>query len=181
MLEILLLLVLAITMARKPAKRRRFNLRPVRVSPSLALVTLASGIVLSSNLWPAADQAYVVTSFTGSYSLRGHTAGEGPLHIGLSHGDYTVTEIKEAIESTSISAGSMIEREQSRRLVRIVGTFNGLNTEEVLNDGKPMKTKLNWFIPIGKELKWFVYNDSGATLTTGAVADITGTGWVRDT
>ncbi len=181
MLEILLLLtLLGPLMARKPTKRR-FQLRAVRATPSLALVTLASATALTGPLYAAADGAYRIMSFRGAFALRGHTAGEGPIHIGFAHGDYTVTEIKEFIESgASISVGDKIANEQANRLVRIVGTFDGLNTEEVLNDGKPIKTRLNWAIPIGKTMNFFVYNDSGAAQTTGSIVDITGTGWVKD-
>jgi len=183
MLEIFLILTMLVwpAMAKRRPKRR-FTLRPVRGSGQLTLSTLASATALTGTMWGAADGAYRVMSVSRTWALRALTAGEGPIHVGYAHGDYTVTEIKEFIEnSAAISVGDKIAQEKANRLIRVIGSFNGLSTNEVLNDGKPMKTRLNWFIPIGTVLNQFAYNDSGATLTTGAVVDGAVTGWVKDT
>jgi len=110
---------------------------------------------------------------------------DGPLIFGYAHGDYTVTEIKECIESgASINVGLKVEQEQSNRLVRIVGAFGSPgvgNIDVTANDGKPIKTRLNWLIPIGKTFNFFVYNDGVAALETAAKSvRINGTGWVKD-
>ncbi len=101
--------------------------------------------------------------------------------MGYAFGDYTVTEIKEALESTSsISIGNKVENERSRRWVRKIGTFAGLDTDEVLNDGKPIKTRLNWAIPIGTSVNMFCYNDSASQRSTGAFVKFNGTLFVKD-
>ncbi len=179
MLEYIILLVLSLAMAKRSG--RSFSLRGVRYTPSLALSTLGSATALTSAIYGNADGVYRIMSLSSVWALRGHTGGEGPLHVGYAHGDYTVTEIKEFMESASaISIGNKILNEQANRQIRHVGTFNGLLTEEVLNDGKPIKTRLNWAIPIGVNLNMFLYNDSGAALTTGSIVDCTGKGWVKD-
>ncbi len=167
-------------MARKPAKRR-FNLRAVRHSSATNLGALASAIVTLAAVYGNADGAYRIMSSSATWSLKNHTAGEGPLQVGYAHGSYTVTQIKEFIESSSsISIGTKLAGEQSNRLIRLIGTFSGNFAEETLNDGRPIKTRLNWAIPIGTNFNFFIYNDSGATLTTGSSVDVTGTGWVKD-
>lgn len=168
-------------MARKSRRTRRFNLRLVRTSTAVALTTLANVTVLTAVVTGAADGAYRAMTLTNTWSLKGLTASEGPITVGYAHSDYTVTEIKEAIEAgASISIGNKVAQEQANRLVRIVGSFSGLSTNEVLEHGEPISTKLNWFIPIGESVSIFAYNDSGATLTTGAIVDVTGKMFVKD-
>ncbi len=169
-------------MARKPAKRRAFNLRGVQSSGSLALGTLGTVTAITSAALAAADGAYRIMSASLTWALEDFTAGEGPIVVGFAHGDYTVTEIKECIESgASISIGDKIANERANRLVRRVGVFDGVAGAEKLNDGKPIKTRLNWAIPIGKTLSLFAYNDGIVTnLTTGALVRINGKFWVRD-
>ncbi len=167
-------------MARRP-KRRAFTLRGVRASPSISLGALAAITVFAGAIFGNADGAYRIMSYTGTWSIENHTAGEGPIVVGFAHGSYTVTQIKEAIESgASISIGNKLADEHAGRLVRRIGTFSGNSTEETLNDGKPIKTRLNWAIPIGTNFNLFAYNDSTATLTTGTIVRTNGKGWVKD-
>ncbi len=165
---------------RKPSsRRRRFNLREVRASPVIALTTLDAAIVLVTNVTGSADGAYRAVSMKMAWNLIGLTALDGPIIVGYAHSDYSVTEIKECIEiATSISVGNKVAQEKANRLVRVVGTLERASSDD-LNDGKPVTTKLNWLIPIGKSVNIFAYND-GQQLTTGAVAKCTGSMWVKD-
>ncbi len=182
MLEILMLVMMLLAAARKGKGRRRFNLRRVRTIPIVALATLADATVVVGAVTGSADGAYRAMSHKAVWSLRGLTAGEGPITVGYAYSDYSVTEIKEALEiANSISIGSKLEQEKANRLVRVIGQFAGQSTDETLNDGKPMTTRLNWFVPIGKAVNIFAYNESGAQLNTGASVQATGDLWVKDT
>ncbi len=124
-------------------------------------------------------------SMKATWSMENVDILDGPVLVGYAHGDYTVGEIKEAIESGgSIVVGNKIVQEQANRLVRIVGAFtnNGTDNADVtLNDGKPIKTRLNWLIPIGQTFNLFVYNDGSAAIETAAkFVKVNGTGWVKD-
>ncbi len=161
--------------------KRKFNLRKVRFDSNLALSTLANQTVLTSSLTGVSANPYRCMSVKTTWNLKNLTSGQGPLIFGYVHSDYTVAEIKEALEvGGSIDIGSKVEQEQADRLVRIVGTFDGLLTEEKFNEGRPMKTRLNWAIGIGDSVAQFVYNDAGLTLTTGAFTDVIGIMWVKD-
>lgn len=189
MLEILILLsILFLAMYnRRATPRRRYNLRKVRAIPQIALATTANTIVVTQTCFPAADGAYRMISCSATWTLKEIDLSETTIMVGYAHGDYTVTEIKEAIEiANSISVGDKIAQEKSNRLVRIVGTFSGhgsgVTTSSVgLNDGRPIKTRLNWFIPIGKTFNIFAYNDTGVTLAGGMLVDANVVGWVKDT
>jgi len=113
------------------------------------------------------------------HSVLQLTAGEGPVTVGYAHSDYSVTEIKEAIESAlSISVGDKVAQEKANRLIRIVGEIS--SEDPILNEGRPIKTKLNWFIPIGKFVNMFAYNNNSSPLTTGAIQNASGNLWVKD-
>jgi len=68
-----------------------------------------------------------------------------------------------------------VEREQARRPVRRSGSFTGLSTNERLNDGKAVRTKISMYLAEGIELDAWAFNGSGSALTTGAVVHIWGT------
>ncbi len=114
------------------------------------------------------------------WSITGLTGGDGPVVVGYAYGDYTVAEIKEAIEASSaIDLGDKVAQERAKRMVRVVGSFSE-SGGSALNDGKPITTKLNWRFNASKACNIFAYNDGGALLTTGAIVNHNGTLWVKD-
>ncbi len=182
MLEIILLLIVGLALlAKKTPKRRRFNLRKVKASPSVGITTLASVTAFTGVFFGNADGAYRPVSMESTWSMEDHVPGEGPILVGYAHGDYTVAEIKEFILSgSSINIGNMVERERAERRIRHVGTFSGENASETLNDGRPIKTRLNWRIPIGTNLNVWFFNDSINALSGSTVMKVNGHSWVRD-
>ncbi len=149
--------------------------------PQVTLGALANNIVVTGTLTSSADGQYRAMSVKLLWSIRNVTVGQGPIIVGFAHSDYSVTEIKEAIEiASSINIGDKVSNEKANRLVRVVGVFSGAESDQVLNDGKPMKTRLNWQMPIGANVNVFAYNDSGAALTTGGLVEANGDLWVKD-
>ncbi len=159
-------------------RKRRFNLKGVRTRATLALGTLASFDLLVGSLLGSSDNEYRLVSLKATWALDDLTANEGPILVGVAHGDYTAGEIEEAIEaSASINKADKIAEEQANRLVRIVGVLTSQVT--ILNDGRPVKTKLNWAIPEGIAVDFWAYNESTGTLTTGASINVAGMTWIR--
>lgn len=147
---------------------------PLRVNASLALGALASADVINGALFTNNfDNEIFAISGDLQASLEGLTAGEGPIEIGISN-DYTAAETEEALEATSEFTRDPIQQERARRQVRSIGTFNGLSTEETLNDGKPMRKRFKFVVGDGYNMKMWAYNRSGATLTTGATVRLSG-------
>ncbi len=166
-------------MAKTPKRRRRFNLRRVRATPALTLGTLASAIVVETNVTNPGSDSMIIVSVKGTHSLSGLTAGEGPITVGFAHSDYSVTEIKECLEViSSIDQGDKVAQEQANRLVRVVGTFPSQANSD-LNNGVPISTKLNWRMTPDDNLEIFAFNE-GAQLTTGSITRFTGNLWVKD-
>ncbi len=140
-----------------------------------ALATLAENAGLLQGLLSSTfTHDARILSVRGTWSIDGLTDGEGPIQVGLAHSDYSLTEVEAWIEQTGLlGPGSMTEREVSGRLIRRVGVLNF--QERALNDGKPVKTRLNWLIPDGKGINMWSYNaGDAANLTTGAVVRFLG-------
>ncbi len=138
---------------------------------SLGTLAAATGIIVPFD--ETVNERTLVSSIEAAYALSDVTpgAGIGPVIVGVAHSDYTLAEIEEWIENTgSWNEGDMISsREIGRRLIRRVGTFDepGSATATVtLNDGKPVKTKLNWVLLQGQGLSLWAYNKGSAAFAT---------------
>ncbi len=172
-------------MPKKYPKKRRFNLRKVRIESGLGIGALAASDVTSSALTATSANAYRVTSVKCSYTIVDLAAAiDGAFQFGIAHSDYTPAEIEECIEATgAIDIGNKVEQERANRLVREIGTISPEGTPLVAgeisyNDGRPVKTKLNWMIGIGDTLVMYVRNGSGAVYTTGSTLKSKGEMWV---
>ncbi len=177
-------MVLALASAVKGKRKRRYNpnFRAIRVNASLSLGTLAQFAMGIGNLVGSADGQYRVVSADLTWSISGLTVGEGPLAFGLNHSDYSTTEAKEWFDSAaSISKGNKVLNEQRRRKCRQSGTFSGALAAEVINDGKPIRTKFSMQSPIGTLVEFWVHNGGSASpLTTGATVRVAGKLYIID-
>ncbi len=157
--------------SRKRASTARFQV--IKFNANLALTTLGSTTVLTQVL-SALSQDFYAVSADCRWAIRGLTAGEGPLVVGYANSDLSVTEIAEGLDASPSSESDIIARERTRRPVRSAGTFSGVATEEVLNNGKPIRTKLKFNLANSLEVNAWIRNESGAVLTTGAVLEMQG-------
>ena len=152
----------------------------VAIQSTLGLSTLGSLVAILAAATDTSDNEFRAISVKATWSLRGLTAGEGPVSVGLSHGDYTAAEVEEFLEAEgAMTRLDKIAQEQAGRLIRRVGTFSGVGVAETLNDGRPIRTKLNWAIADGGTVDFWAYNHLGGTLTTGAVVEILGRLFLR--
>ncbi len=163
-------------------KRRSFkNFKSVRVNASQAVPALVTLDLSSDNLLLASDSAYRLLSLEMTWSWVDVTnLVDGAMIVGVAHGDYITSEIEEWIEATtSIVRGDKIANERANRLIRQIGVFSSLvggvaEGDAVLMGGAMIKTKLNWPIEIGEQVKFWIYNASTATTATGSNLQCTG-------
>ncbi len=185
LLPLILLIVLTIGMAKhgRTGRKRRWtaDMQSVSVFQVLALSTLASSTLVKQNMIAPGNNEYRLLSLKGVWSVRNLTAGEGPLIFGVAHSDYSTAEVEEYLENeTMLNRGDMVAtREISRRLIRRIGQFSGIASEEVVNDGRPTHTRLNWAMSEDSVLDIWVYNFSGGTLTTGGIVSFQGKWTIR--
>ncbi len=170
-------------MAKKKPYRRRRNRNFVAIpfSTRLPLSTLADGTVLKGDVLGSdlGEDLYIV-SIDAQIAIRGATAGEGPILVGFAHDDLSVAEINEALEAELTDPDDIIAKERARRPVRKTGLFSVINANEVLNDGKAVRTKCRWSEGDGNHrIALWARNQSGATLSTGAILEWFGTVYGR--
>ncbi len=168
-------------------RRKSFkNYIPGNVQLDIVLTTLAAGtgVLTSTDL---VDDTTRISSVVATYSLEDFTdgAGIGPIICGVAHSDYSLAEVEAYIElTTGWSQADMVSREISARRIRKIGVFatdGGGTTVSVLNDGRPIKTKLNWEVSEGQGLNFWAYNTgSNAIATTVPRVHVEGKGnlWV---
>jgi len=162
----------------KRGRGRRRGVRALKCSENLGLTTLADETIVAQAFDSTVDDTTFVLSIEATWALSGHTAGEGPITVGVAHSDYSAAEILEWFNAGgSWDRGDKIANEQRRRKCRQVGTFPGLASEEVLNEGKALKTPLKFNLSPGDTLQQWAMNQSGGSLTTGSIVDTNGTVW----
>ncbi len=95
--------------------------------------------------------------------------------IGVAHSDYTDAEIEQCVEALGAwTSADKIAEEQSKRLVRILGTLNGNEVAEGLWDGRQRKFKLNWRLADGQALNFWAYNSDPAALSGNTSLNVDG-------
>ncbi len=115
-----------------------------------------------------------VSSIRCTYSMSNFTAiaNAGPILVGVAHSDYTAAEIELWIETSGTwDRGDLVVRETRSRRIRQIGVFDipaTIGETSRLNDGKPIRTKLNWLLPGGDGLQFWVYNQGQANVATTA-------------
>ncbi len=138
----------------------------------LSLGTLAGSTALEGAFGQTVNERTLVSSIVATYTLSGMTpAGSvGPITVGVCHGDYTSAEIEAWIENTgSWNETDLPAQEIAGRKIREIGVFDvpaDALSAAVLNDGKPIKTKLNWILTQGQTLNLWAYNSGSLPLAT---------------
>ncbi len=174
MLEILVVLSLLGVLLAKRTGRRKFR-RYLRgaIQDELDLGTLAAKTLISADLGGVVQEKTWLSSVKATWSLSDFTdaIGDGPIIVGIAHSDYTDAEIEAFIENAgSWTEGNKVAQEISRRKIRIVGSFESSVADSqgvaVLNDGKPIHTKCNWYLATGQTVSIWAYNAGDSALAT---------------
>ncbi len=169
----MLIMALGLMAKAKPRRRRAMGTY-IRgnITLDLTLGTLAARTAVLSAFQDTVVNRTFISSIVATITLSNATGVDnvGPILFGYAHSDYTGAEIEEYIELvTSWDAGDKVSQEIGSRLVRRVGTIEtpALSTDSrVFNDGRPIKTKLNWMIQPGQTIDFWVYNLGTAAFTT---------------
>ncbi len=127
-----------------------------------------------SSLPAAFGEDWYCHSVFANWSMRNHTAGEGPISIGYCHGDLSVTEVLEALTAEQTDPDDIIANERARRPVRKLGNFPGLLSEETFRDGAMVRSGIGFVIGNDHQFECWALNNSAAVLTTGTILEIDG-------
>ncbi len=163
---------------KRRGKRRKRGIIAIPFSVQGGLSTLADETVIAvAALGASFGEDFYLVSLDASVLIRGLTAGEGdPLQYGIAHSDLTVTEIGETLDAETSDPDDIIANERRRRPVRSAGYLRGgeVNTTMAQQTDK-VRIPGRFSIGDGHNVNLWVKNKSGATLTTGAVQEWTGT------
>ncbi len=153
------------------------NFQQIRISTQYAVGALTVNNLTSGVLGPTLTDDYRVTSIDGVWSMIG-VDGEGPITVGVAHGDYTAQEIEDCLLASQTRPGDKIAMERSNRLVRVIGVFDQDQNPEKLNDGRKIKTRLNWRLDGDADgiigLQVWSFSQFAGTLTGGALLKFQG-------
>ncbi len=173
MIYVIVITIALLALAKHGGSGRRKMGRYIRgsVDENLLLTTLAAKTAVSAVFDETVNERSLISSLVATWSLGDFTLGSdiGPVMVGVAHSDYTDAEIEAFIEATgSWDEGDKIQQEVSRRKVRRVGIFPSAPgpADLVLNDGKPIKTKLNWILNQGQTLRVWAYNMGASPIAT---------------
>ncbi len=145
--------------------------------------SLSAGItakdLVASLISETADDNFIMTSLEATYALTFEQAAEPnsveAISIGIAKDDYSAAEVETWVEnSTGFKRADLISQEISKRMVKQIATFvpptvaAGQQVVVSLNDGMPIKTRLNWRILTGHTLLIWLYN--GGDVNIGATS-----------
>lgn len=161
-------------------RKRNVKFAVIKFDAVRTLLTLGDGSTTAIGVLSSVfgRDAYVI-SCDGYWTIKGLTDGDGPLEAGFVHSDLSAAELVEALSAEPTSPGEIIEREQANRPVRFAGMFSGIGTNEVLNNGKFLRTKINMTLDAGQNVNFYIANLAGKSLETGASVRLIGRLYVR--
>lgn len=166
--------------AKQRRGRNNKNFVAIPFEVTLALGTLADGtvIVVDSLATDFDDDIYLI-SLDLTAQLDNQASGEGPIHVGVAHSDFTNTEILEYLDVDPTQRDDKIAQERVKRglLIKKVGQFpiGAVGAQQmVLNAGVPIRKKLRMLITEGFQLQLYAIN-RGTGATTGRVVHFSGT------
>ncbi len=172
-------IVLLVILAKHGNGKRRYLSR-FPISETVAGGTLGDQAFSGTDFDDTFSRDHFAVSLKATFALDGVTGGEGPIHVIIAHSDYSDLEVTEWWVATNAwTTSDKIAQERKRRKCRHVGTFQAQNPNEVLNNGVMMTIPLRFVVESGNTLQLGLVNDSGATLTTGAVIKCQGNIWAR--
>ena len=169
-------------MARRPLRqyRRRGGRRSRKyirgnINETLDLATLGGLALTSTGFDDVVNEKTLISSIVVTANMIGITSSndnDGPIMVGVAHGDYSMAEIEAVIENQgSWNEGDLVNQETQKRWVRKLGVFKfplGTDGVESLWDGAERKFKLNWILMQGQILSLWVYNLGTSAIDTGA-------------
>ncbi len=150
-------------------------------APAVVMDTLAGLTALDVDTTHATGllQSFLMKKVSARFHLRGRTADDEGLMVGLARGDATITEIKAALED------SQLERDNKSQAAKRDVLHETLRMLQPAGDTTEAWAELDVSLGGGSGIpfedgdgwKVFVYNFGSGSLTTGSVLDFHATYW----
>ncbi len=168
-------------MAKNRKRRgRRRNFFAMKAKTDLALGALGIGATVQQTMTAFGVTRVWCISGDFVWSLEDGGAAQGPILVGLSSSNLSVTEINENLDARPTSQGDIIAMERSRRPVREVGSMLiDAQGHGQIADGRLVRTKLGFWLNEGEELVAWARNEDNAALQAGAIVHVAGKLYLR--
>ncbi len=140
----------------------------------MTLSTLASVAVIedAAKTDTARAQGVRVKKMKIAVSYQGKTEGEGPLLVGVAHGNLSVTEIAEALNSDPQGQDQTVPMEQAQRTVMPIALIPAVG---VGGNGVPLElddVRFPWKeVKEGTDITMWTQNLDTGALTTGTIVE----------
>lgn len=138
----------------------------------MGTLTDVTGLIAGTKIDSARLNGVQIKKLQMSVAFTGHTAGEGPILYGIGRDLESVALLKEALEADPQGFADRDEIEKCSRNVFVMGYLDDI-VKTASDDGHKMEmhdVRFPWKkIPEGSDFQFWVFNISGATLTTGMV------------
>ncbi len=171
----------------KKSYHRNYRLRKVRIQSEFAIGALAADDVIAAAITANVADKLRLISINLAWTIADIAAvADDTFQFGVAHGDYTAAEIEECLEAqAALDLGDKVAQEQSDRLVRTIGVISSAGGTNVggsvqFNEGRPMKTRLNWLMSEADNLSGWVRNGSANVYSSGSLLTCIGELWVKD-
>ncbi len=161
-------------MAKKPRGPKR-EWQKVALNVTGGTGALAANAAAIVALHDSGDDDFFVTSVRATYGRAQGGAGDPAIAVYLVPSDLSATEFEEWLEQAdSFARADRTSKEiRSRgRYIKHVGEISGEQATGVLNDGMPVRTKVNMPIFAGQTLSLMFYNTHNGTALT-STTDVT--------
>ncbi len=158
----------------KPPWMTRSNKVRIPFSSEIALSTLADETAIFISVLGNLSEDIYLTGAKTQVTVRDLSAGEIPLQLAWAHGDYTLAEVKEALDASPAGPQDKIAIERAKRAVRNFGVIQVASNLDQFNLGSPKYRRLQFTVEDGEPINFVVMNRSGGALTTGATVEIQG-------
>ncbi len=140
----------------------------------ITLGTLNAATAIKQATGIAIEDSFRLIKMEIAAMMTGFTAGEGPIHLYCVNDELSVAEIAEAINAAGpVNRNDRLAQERAERAVFLLGSFGATAAAEELHgaDGQEfvVNKTIRWTFNNPEGWSIVAFNDSGATLTTGAV------------
>ncbi len=165
----------------KHTKRVKRNWQTIEIDVVIDIGTpgIPAKSLIAALISETADNKFIATSLEATYQLTVEQAAEpnsiAAVSFGVAKSDYSAAEVETWVENSSgFKRENLISQEISKRMIKQIGMFSpravtaAQQVVATINEGMPIKTRLNWRILANTTLLFWVYNGGPTAIVVAA-------------
>ncbi len=139
---------------------------------TITLGALADNASIKQTIPYAIEEDFRLIKVEWAGKMAGHTAGEGPIILGIADNELLVDEIAQAYNASPVDSNDNVNNERAMRPCFQLGLVSGNGTTDILSKGggpEFMEKTIRWTFSNPEGFTWFALNQSGGAFTTGTI------------